>query len=120
MEEEKQERQEKERQPDFKNAYERAKFLSDNKELWPELVQKLVLVSMQEKDLGPAMGKIDVVTYLLGSNPESRHDVHWQVQTYLLREIWVLLKEIKESLKQPAVNKETATVPVERKRREVK
>jgi len=66
---------------DFTSLTDRRQYFQDHPEIFPELVQKHLLLR------GPYKAGVSWFAYNLAKDVETRHDAHWQLQTFLLMDI---------------------------------
>ena len=102
---------------DWTNTTEKRRYLAEHfKDMFPESVQNFLVSGSRKKSITDGE-ETSLFLYLLANEPDTRHDAHWQLQTYLLLEIWKLLVEFKGYFIPPT---EETTPRPERKRREPK
>lgn len=83
---------------DFNKIQDRRRYLQDHPEFFPEKVRKFLLQHEPYKE------GISWFAYHLAQDVTTRHEAHWQLQSFLLLEIWDLLKEFvdkEKNLKAP-------------------
>lgn len=71
---------------DFGVLTDRRKYFQDHPELFPGSVQEQLLTRP------PYKGGISWFAYNLAKDVETRHDAHWQLQTFLLWDMWRMMK----------------------------
>ena len=79
---------EEEKEHRFDNLAARRKYFQENPEIFPKIVQDLLLLRPPYKE------GISYFAYNLAKDVETRHDAHWQLQTYMLMDISKKLGEL--------------------------
>ncbi|MFH1623563.1 MAG: hypothetical protein ABID54_00215 [Pseudomonadota bacterium] len=75
---------------DFTSLTDRRRYFQDHPEIFPELVQKHLLLRP------PYKAGVSWFAYNLAKDVETRHDAHWQLQTFLLMDISEKLSKLVE------------------------
>lgn len=92
----------KKKEYNFANLPDRRAYFHEHPEIFPELLQKFVLSDPQ------TIEGVNRFVHKFAQGAETRHEAHWHMQTYLLWEIWQLLKEFmegKEETKAPTLRR---------------
>lgn len=89
-EQEEQESQQKKEESkyDFNKLQDRRRYIQDHPGQFPKAVQKFLLGHEPYKE------NISWFAYHLAQDVTTRHEAHWQLQSFLLLEIWKLLEEL--------------------------
>ena len=88
-----------EKEPEFSNLNDRRQYFQDHPELFPPLARKMLLLRPPYKQ------GVSWLAYHLAKDIETRHDAHWQLQTYLLMDISEKLEKLVKLLSNGAKKK---------------